>query len=47
MRFARWLSCALLSIAAAAWAEPTATPDLEGLWVARERYGPDIREMAP
>ena len=43
MRFSRWLSCALLSIAAAAWAEPTATPDLEGLWAAHARYGPDVR----
>src|SRR5687767_4791631 len=43
MRFSRWLSCALLSMAAAAWAEPTATPDLEGLWTAHARYGPDVR----
>jgi CubicO group peptidase (beta-lactamase class C family) len=43
MRFARWLSCALLLVAAAAWAEPTSTPDLEGLWAAHARYGPDVR----
>ena len=43
MRFARWLSCALLLMAAAASAQPAGTPDLEGLWVAHARYGPDVR----
>src|SRR5688572_2940289 len=43
MRLARWLSCASLFIAAAASAQLAGTPDLEGLWVAHERYGPDVR----
>jgi CubicO group peptidase (beta-lactamase class C family) len=43
MRSARWLACASLVIAIAAWAQPAATPGLEGLWVARARYGPDVR----
>jgi CubicO group peptidase (beta-lactamase class C family) len=42
MRLTRWQSCASLLIAAAAWAQPTGT-GLEGLWVAQERYGPDVR----
>jgi CubicO group peptidase (beta-lactamase class C family) len=37
------LCCAALVIAAAALAQPAAAPDLEGLWVAQERYGPDVR----
>jgi CubicO group peptidase (beta-lactamase class C family) len=43
MRTARWLACASLVIATAVWAEPAGTPGLEGLWVARARYGPDVR----
>jgi CubicO group peptidase (beta-lactamase class C family) len=43
MRLARWLSCASLFIAATASAQPAETRDLEGLWVAHERYGPDVR----
>ena len=43
MRLARWLSCASLFIAAAASAQLAGTPDLEGLWVAHGRYGPDVR----
>jgi hypothetical protein len=30
-------------MAAAASAQPAGTPDLEGLWVAHARYGPDVR----
>jgi CubicO group peptidase (beta-lactamase class C family) len=41
MRLAPWLACTSFIIAAA-MAQP-AGPDLEGLWVANERYGPDIR----
>ncbi len=37
------MSCASLLLAAAVSAEPAATADLEGLWVARARYGPDVR----
>src|SRR6185503_15675208 len=40
---ARRLSCTLLLMATAASAQPAATPDLEGLWVAHARYGPDLR----
>jgi CubicO group peptidase (beta-lactamase class C family) len=43
MRSARRLACASLVIAMAASAQPAGTPDLEGLWVARARYGPDVR----
>ena len=43
MQSARWLSCTLLLMASAASAQPAGTPDLEGLWVARARYGPDVR----
>jgi CubicO group peptidase (beta-lactamase class C family) len=43
MRLARRLSCLSLFIVAAASAQPAGTPGLEGLWVARERYGPDVR----
>jgi CubicO group peptidase (beta-lactamase class C family) len=43
MRLARWLSCASLFIAATASAQTAGTRDLEGLWVAHERYGPDVR----
>src|SRR5688572_4221070 len=43
MRSARWLSCILGLIAAAASAQPAGTPDLEGLWVAHARFGPDVR----
>jgi CubicO group peptidase (beta-lactamase class C family) len=43
MRSARCLACASLVIAIAAWAQPAGTPGLEGLWVARARYGPDVR----
>ena len=42
MRLARWLSCASLLIVAAASAQPAATPDLEGLWVAHAQYGPEV-----
>ncbi len=43
MQLARWLSCTLLLMATAGSAQPAATPDLEGLWVAHARYGPDLR----
>ena len=43
MRLARWLSCASLLIAAAASAQSGGRQDLEGLWVAHARYGPDVR----
>ena len=44
MRLARWLLCAsLLVVTAAASAEPAATTDLDGLWAARARFGPDVR----
>src|SRR5687768_13949900 len=43
LQLACWLSCALLLTAAAASAQPAGTPDLEGLWVAHARYGPDLR----
>ena len=43
MRLAQWLSCASLLVAAAAAAKPAATADLEGLWAAHARYGPDVR----
>jgi CubicO group peptidase (beta-lactamase class C family) len=36
------LSCAVL-MASAGWAQATDQPDLSGLWVAKERYGPDVR----
>jgi CubicO group peptidase (beta-lactamase class C family) len=42
MRLARWLTCALFFTAPAASAQP-GTPDLEGLWVARAHYGPNVR----
>jgi CubicO group peptidase (beta-lactamase class C family) len=42
MRWARWLSCVSFLIASAA-AVAAETPDLEGLWVARAHYGPDVR----
>jgi CubicO group peptidase (beta-lactamase class C family) len=42
MRVARWLSCASLLIVAAASAQSAATTDLEGLWVAHARFGPDV-----
>ena len=42
MRLARWFACASLMIGAAVPAEPAGT-DLEGLWVAHARYGPDVR----
>jgi CubicO group peptidase (beta-lactamase class C family) len=42
MRAACWLACAsLLTVAAASQA--AAPTDLEGLWVARAHYGPDVR----
>ncbi|HSC08061.1 MAG TPA: hypothetical protein VLD59_14645, partial [Steroidobacteraceae bacterium] len=37
------LACVSLVIAAAASAQPPPTTDLEGLWVAHARYGPDVR----
>ena len=40
MRFARFLPCALLPLAATAAAQPIS---LEGLWVAEVRNGPDVR----
>jgi CubicO group peptidase (beta-lactamase class C family) len=43
MRSARWLSCASLLIAVAASAKAADTLDLQGLWVAHQRYGPDVR----
>ena len=43
MRLAPWLLCASLPVAAAASVEPAATTDLEGLWTAHARYGPDVR----
>ena len=42
MRLARWLSCASFLIVPAA-AQSAGTADLEGLWVARALYGPDVR----
>jgi CubicO group peptidase (beta-lactamase class C family) len=43
MRLARWFAYAsLLIIVAAVSAEPAGT-DLDGLWVAHARYGPDVR----
>jgi CubicO group peptidase (beta-lactamase class C family) len=42
MRFGRLLSCLLIPIAAAATAQPAAQ-SIDGLWVAQERYGPDIQ----
>lgn len=42
MRLAK-LACVSLVIAAAASAQPPPTTDLEGLWVAHARYGPDVR----
>ena len=41
MRAARWLSCASLLIVVAS-AQPAATTDLEGLWVAHAHYGRDV-----
>jgi CubicO group peptidase (beta-lactamase class C family) len=41
MRAARWLSCASLLIVVAS-AQPAATTDLEGLWVAHAHYGGDV-----
>ena len=43
MRPVPWLVCASLLVAAAVSAEPAATTDLEGLWVGRARFGPDVR----
>jgi CubicO group peptidase (beta-lactamase class C family) len=43
MRPALWLVCASLLVAAAVSAGPPATTDLEGLWVGRARFGPDVR----
>jgi CubicO group peptidase (beta-lactamase class C family) len=43
MRSAHWFCCASLLIVAVASAQPAAVPDLEGLWVAHARYGPDVR----
>lgn len=43
MRPARWLSCTTLLIVAAASAEPAGTSELESLWAAHARYGPDVR----
>jgi CubicO group peptidase (beta-lactamase class C family) len=37
------MTCAALVIAAAASAQSAGTTDLEGLWVAHARYGPDVR----
>lgn len=37
------MTCASLVIAVAASAQPARTTDLEGLWVAHARYGPDVR----
>ena len=42
MRLAHWLPCASLLFAVAASAEPAATMDLEGLWAAHARFGPDV-----
>jgi CubicO group peptidase (beta-lactamase class C family) len=42
MRFARFLPCVLL-MATTAIAQPSTQQSLEGLWVAHERYGPEIR----
>ncbi len=36
-------ACIALSAAAAAEAQPAATPDLQGLWAASRHFGPDIR----
>ena len=43
MRFAGLAFCALLLGSAAAAAQTPPAPDLAGLWVAKARYGPDIR----
>ena len=43
MRATRWLSCASLLLIAAAAAQSAAPTDLEGLWIARAHYGPDVR----
>lgn len=43
MRSARWISCTALLVAAVAAGQPAATPELEGLWSAHARYGPDVR----
>lgn len=38
-----YVSLALLLVASATSAQPAGTADLEGLWVAHGRYGPDVR----
>src|SRR5262245_51610103 len=43
MRLAHWLSCASLLVPAAASAQSDGQQDLQGLWVAHARYGPDVR----
>jgi CubicO group peptidase (beta-lactamase class C family) len=43
MRFTRLALCALLLAPAAAPAQVNAPQNLEGLWVAKARYGPDVR----
>jgi hypothetical protein len=43
MQAARWLSYATVLVAAAALAQPADAPELEGLWAAHARYGPDVR----
>src|SRR5262245_45074650 len=43
MQAARWLSCALLLLTASGSAHTANSPDLEGLWVASVRNGPDVR----
>jgi hypothetical protein len=42
MRATRWLSCASILLVATASAQPAATTDLEGLWVAQAHYDPGV-----
>jgi CubicO group peptidase (beta-lactamase class C family) len=43
MRFALWICCAFVLAASASSAEPAAPVNLEGLWAAHGRFGPDVR----
>lgn len=44
MKWLRTLACALMLSAGAASAQtPASAPDLDGLWAAHVRYGPDVR----
>lgn len=43
MPSARWISCLVLLITAAAMAQMAHAPDLEGLWAAQRHYGPEVR----